>query len=96
MLEAQAVQDAGESSQEFTVGVRGDKACPPFSSPPFPLSKKGEDRSLALPLWHTENCPNFSSFISSADRFKSNLFVAYTTCDLGSVRQRGDANFVTF
>lgn len=41
MLEAQAVQDAGESSQEFTVGVRRDKACSPFSSPPFPLSKKG-------------------------------------------------------
>lgn len=48
---------------------------PRLPSAPLPLSKKGEEKSLALPPRHTENCPNFSSFISSAERFKSNLLL---------------------
>lgn len=69
MLEAQAVLDGGESSQEFTVGVRRDKACPPLVSPPLPspCQKRGRRRAspcrrgtrrivpISLPLYRAQS-----------------------------------------
>lgn len=67
MEEAQTDLD-GEFSQEFTVGVTETKLAPPSL-----VKKKEEEEESRLPPQHMENCPNFSSFISNATRFKSNL-----------------------
>lgn len=63
------LKDARRLRQEFTVGVTETKLAPPLP----PLSKKKKEEDPRLPPQHMENCPNFSSFISNAMRFKSNL-----------------------
>lgn len=98
MLEAQAVLDRGESSQEFTVGVRRDKACPPLASPPLPSPCQKRGRRRASPCRRgTRRIVPISLPLYQAQGVSSQTFCCVYHMRFGlSSLAHGDANFVTF
>lgn len=79
MEEAQTDLD-GESSQEFTVGVRETKLCPP----PLSKKKKKKERRTSLAAAAYGELSQFLFLYIKCKAFQVEPFVAYTTCDLGS------------